>query len=206
MFPSLPYVDRPQDSGTQCLSSGLDWKKSLLVWRWEKNIRSVQGQWPISYNPDQFRPQKSLWSRSGPAGRVSVAPLLAHPFNSHHRAMWRICYDRRRIKMRFNCFLIFSYTWLASCSGWTVASPLTSGALEWMDGVKWLSLTKRSITPAPSPSIIQTRGSTGQTTTTSCSPTWTAHSDAKVSLVRLPIWDSIPAEKRSTLQLLLTLK
>lgn len=92
--PSLSYVDRPQDSGAQCLSSGLDWKKSLLVWRWEKNIRSVQGQWPISYNPDQFRPQKSLWSRSGPAGRVSVAPLLAHPFNSHHRAMWRICYDR----------------------------------------------------------------------------------------------------------------
>lgn len=29
--PRLSYVDRPQDSGTQCLSGGLDWKESVLV-------------------------------------------------------------------------------------------------------------------------------------------------------------------------------
>lgn len=64
--------DSPQNSGSQCLSRGLDRKKSVLVRRRKENDGSVQSQRALPYGADQLGPQEPDRSRSGPPDGVSM--------------------------------------------------------------------------------------------------------------------------------------
>lgn len=64
--------DSPQNSGSQCLSRGLDRKKSVLVRRRKENDGSVQSQRALPYSADQLGPQEPDRSRSGPPDGVSM--------------------------------------------------------------------------------------------------------------------------------------
>lgn len=105
--------DSPQNSGSQCLSRGLDRKESVLVRRRKENDGSVQSQRAVPYGADQLGPQEPDRSRSGPPDGVSMpwlhfnASLLRRIVAASQRSAM-IFYDRSHIKLKLeDAFVLF---------------------------------------------------------------------------------------------------